>query len=206
MRESATQPSFPFMDRRDLRVRFDAEPISSDGGAVLLRQVDRRLGLLASLAATLPDERDARYVEQPVVDMLRQRVLQIALGYEDCNDAATLRHDPVLKACCDRDPVEGSALASQPTLSRLENSVGVKSCYRFAVTLFESHVARHRRRPKRLVLDIDTTDDTTHGQQQLSFFSAFYNEHVYLPLLGGSGNSARGRSGNSAPSRKKEGA
>jgi len=117
----AAQIEFPFSGARKVRAVFDADPISSDGGALLLRQVDRRLGLLDSLAAALPDPCDPRYVEHTLVELLQQRVYGIALGYEDCNDATTLRRDPVLKTCCGRDPFSDDNLASQPTLSRLEN-------------------------------------------------------------------------------------
>lgn len=183
MPDATTQIHFPFAGRRNVRVAFDAEPISSNGGAILLRQADRRLGLLPSLAEVLPDRRNPIFVVHPMVDMLRQRVFQIAQGYEDCNDASTLRRDPVLKACCDRDPVEDADLASQPTLSRLENTAGPKSCYLLGRALLESYFVRHRRRPTHLVLDLDTTDAVTHGEQQLNFFHAYYDEYVYLPLL-----------------------
>src|ERR1041384_52839 len=179
----AAQVEFPFLGARKIRAVFDAKPISSDGGAVLLRQVDRRIGLLDALSATLPDPRDRRYVEHPLVELLRQRVYGIALGYEDCNDATTLRRDPVLKACCDLDPLADQHLASQPTLSRLENEAGPKACYLLARVILESYFVRHRKRPKRLILDLDTTADPTHGQQEFSAFHAFYDEHVYLPLL-----------------------
>jgi hypothetical protein len=150
---------------------------------MLLRQIDRRLGLLDSLAVVLPDGRDPRYVEHTMAELLRQRVYGIALGYEDCNDATTLRRDPVLKTCCDRDPFSGPELASQPTLSRLENEMGPKSCYLAATQLLESYFVRHPKRPKRLILDLDTTADPTHGQQEFTAFHAFYDEHIYLPLL-----------------------
>lgn len=180
---AAAQIDFPFLGARKVRAIFDAEPISSDGGALLLRQVDRRLGLLDSLAAALPDPRDPRYVEHTLVELLRQRIYGIALGYEDCNDATTLRRDPVLKTCCGRDPFSGDDLASQPTLSRLENEAGPKSCYLLARVILESYFVRHSKRPKRLILDLDTTADPTHGQQEFSAFHAFYDEHIYLPLL-----------------------
>jgi len=179
----AAQVEFPFSGARKVRAVFDAEPISSDGGALLLRQVDRRLGLLDALSAVLPDPRDRRYVEHPLVEMLRQRVYGIALGYEDCNDATTLRRDPVLKACCDLDPFADHSLASQPTLSRLENEAGPKACLLLARVILESYFVRHPKRPKRLVFDLDTAADLTHGQQEFSAFHAFYDEHVYLPLL-----------------------
>lgn len=179
----AAQVEFPFAGARKVRVVFDAEPISSDGGALLLRQVDRRVGLLDAMSAALPDRRDPRHVEHTLVELLRQRVYGIALGYEDCNDATTLRRDPVLKACCDRDPFSDRDLASQPTLSRLENEAAPKSCYLLARAILESYFTRHPKRPRRLILDLDTTADPTHGQQEFSAFHAFYDEHIYLPLL-----------------------
>ena len=182
-RMAAVQIEFPFSGARKVRAVFDADPISSDGGALLLRQVDRRLGLLDSLAAALPDPRDPRYVEHTLVELLQQRVYGIALGYEDCNDATTLRRDPVLKTCCGRDPFSDGNLASQPTLSRLENEAGPKACYLMARAILESYFVRNPKRPKRLILDLDTTADPTHGQQEFSAFHAFYDEHIYLPLL-----------------------
>jgi len=174
---------FPFIRSRTLRAKFDEAPISSDGGAVLLQALDHRLGLTSSVAAAIPDRRDTRYVEHTVLDQLRQRVFGIALGYEDCNDAQAMRTDPLLKVCCGREP-EGKALASQPTLSRFENEATTKSCYRFAQALLESYFVRHPRRPtRRIVLDLDTTCDPTHGQQEFGFFNAFYDEHCFLPLL-----------------------
>jgi hypothetical protein len=174
---------FAFIRSRTLRARFDEAPISSDGGAILLQTLDSRLRLTEHLAAATPDGRDARYVGHTVLDQLRPRVFGIALGYEDCNEAQTLRTDPLLKVCCGREP-EGEALASQPTLSRFENEATTRSCYRFAQALLESYFVRHPRRPtRRIVLDLDTTCDPTHGQQEFGFFNAFYDEHCFLPLL-----------------------
>jgi len=178
------QFDFPFIKSRKIRVRFDEGPISTDGGAIFLRQMDARLGFLAALAAAIPDARDPNHIEHSTLELLRQRVFSIALGYEDCNDAKTLRHDPILKSCCDRDPIEGPDLASQPTLSRLETSADSKRCYLFGRQLLESYFVRHPKRPPRgITLDLDTSDDPTHGQQELSFFNAYYDEHCYLPLL-----------------------
>jgi hypothetical protein len=178
----APQVRLPFKDRRQVRVGFTAEPISSDGGALLLAQVDRQLGLLDGIAAAIRDPRDARYVQQPLVDLLRQRVFQIACGYEDCNDATQLRHDPILQVCCGRDPAAAAPLASQPTLSRVENAITRRDCYQVAAVLLQSYIARQPRRLRRLTLDLDTTDDRTYGQQELAFFSAFYGGYCYLPF------------------------
>ena len=174
---------FPFIHSRTLRARFDEAPISTDGGAVLLRHIDHRLSLIRSLAAAIPDRRDLRYIEHTVAEQMGQRVFGIALGYEDCNDAQTLRGDPLLKVCCGRE-LTAASLASQPTLSRFENEATAQSCYRFAHALLESYFVRHPSRPRqRIVLDLDPSDDPTHGQQELSFFNAFYDEHCYLPLF-----------------------
>ncbi|MCA1845487.1 MAG: transposase [Actinobacteria bacterium] len=164
------QVEFPFEGRRRVRAVFDGGPISSDGGALLLGAVDRRLRLIDTLAAKLPDWRDPRYVTHSVSDSMRQRVIGIALGYEDCNDADTLRHDPVLKTVCGRDPFGDGDLGSQPTLSRLENSVGGKTSYKLALGFVDSYCARKPRRPRQVIIDLDLTDDPTHGQQELAFF------------------------------------
>ena len=152
-------------------------------GLLLLRQADRRLGPTQALAQALPDWREKRRVEHSDLELIRQRIYGICAGYEDCNDAKTMRRDPALKAACDRDPDQGADLASQPTLSRFENEVGPKSCYLLAEKLFESYLQRHKQRPSRLILDPDTTDDPLHGQQELRYFSAYYDEYVYQPLL-----------------------
>lgn len=174
---------FPFLGARSIRAVFDAERISSDGGAILLAQADRRIGFIRDLASCVTDTRDPRYVSHGVEDLLRQRILQICLGYEDCNDATTLRFDPVLKTCCGRDPETGNDLASQPTLSRFENDADSKICYRIAEMFVESWLKRHKKRPQHLVLDVDTTEDRTYGDQQLSFFNTHAGSWVYFPLL-----------------------
>jgi hypothetical protein len=126
MAEGITQLSLDFHPTVPLKVAFDAPHISSDGGALLLRQMDDRLGLSERLAALLPDERDPRKVKHDRREQLRQRLYQIALGYADCNDADRLRHDPLLKSVCDRTP-QAEGLSSQPTLSRLENAVDART-------------------------------------------------------------------------------
>jgi hypothetical protein len=164
-------------------MRFDAPQISSDGGAVLLREVDDQLGLSAWVAAALPDKRCPQRVIHDRREQVRQRLYQIALGYEDCNDATQLRHDPVLKAVCDREPAEEQGLSSQPTLSRLENAVDMASVKRLIEGLEDSWVAQLDENTSEVVLDIDTTDDQTHGGQQLAFFHGYYDHHMYHPLV-----------------------
>ena len=124
MAECIAQLALNFHPSSPITVAFDAPHISSDGGALLLRQMDDRLGLSERFAALLPDERDPRKVQHTRREQMRQRLYQIALGYPDCNDADRLRHDPLLKRECDRPP-QAPGLSSQPTLSRLENAVAI---------------------------------------------------------------------------------
>jgi hypothetical protein len=162
---------------------FDGGDISSDGGVILLAKAEDQVGVIGRLASVLGDDRDPRKVRHSTEEMLRQRVFQIACGYEDCNDADDLRSDPAFKTAVGRLPGSAPDLASQPTLSRLENSVGAGELYRMSEALIDLFVAGRRRAPRWVVLDVDATDDETHGQQQLSGFHGFYDEHCYLPLV-----------------------
>ncbi|MGH2398076.1 MAG: IS1380 family transposase, partial [bacterium] len=168
--------------------QFDQVHGSSDGGAILLKAADRRLGLLGRLAECLRDDRQPGKVEHELPELLAQRVYAIACGYPDANDAARLGNDPVHKMLLDRDPIEGDPLASQPTLSRFENAVEPRELYRMGEALAEIVIERHRRRLKgharRITMDFDPTDDPTHGAQQLSFFNGHYDTWCYLPLMG----------------------
>ena len=189
MRDSTTTPCllFPDLFDRPVTARFDIPNASSDGGAVLLKAADRRLDLIPRLAAALVDERQSGKIRHELVELLGQRIFGLALGYEDANDAARLADDPMHKLLLGRDPVTGDALASQPTLSRFENDVTRGELLAMGETLFETVLARHRRRRRkvrRITLDLDVTDDPTHGAQQLSFFNGFYGTSCYLPLLG----------------------
>ncbi len=173
---------FP-LSTKPVVIRADGGALTSDAGVLLLRQLDERLGLTRRLAGCLVDRREQGKVRHDVLALLRQRIYQIALGYEDCNDADHLRADPALKLAVGRAPTEDD-LASQPTLSRLENQVGWHECWRISEALLECYRQRHRKRPpRRIVLDVDATDDETHGHQQLAFFHGYYDEHCYLPLL-----------------------
>src|SRR5881409_843768 len=128
--------------------RFDQPQASSDGGAILLKAVDDRLGLTWRLASALRDRRQPGKVMHPLRDLLRQRVFGLALGYADCNDAARLAHDPIHKLLLDRDPLTGAALSSQPTLSRFENSVRRGDLYAMADTLADVVIATQQHRLK----------------------------------------------------------
>jgi len=151
---------------------------------MLLKEADQQLNLTATLSRCLRDDRQHGKVAHQLSEMLAQRVYQIACGYEDCNDADDLRCDPMFKTAIGRLPETGRDLASQPTLSRLENSVTPTQLCRMANALADLILDRHSHAtPDKIVLDFDATDDETHGQQQLSAFSGFYDEHCYLPLI-----------------------
>jgi hypothetical protein len=183
MKSSEFLFEIPF-GRRTMSASFDGGSLSSDAGLLLLREVDRKLCLTRRLASCVTDSRDLSKVRLSVEEMLRQRIFGIAAGYEDCNDHDSLKSDPMLKLAVGRAPISGEDLASQPTLSRLENSIGSTELWRMEEVLLAGFIARHQgSRAKRLVIDADATDDPTHGQQELEFFHGFYDCHCYLPLL-----------------------
>ncbi len=177
------QTSFFFHPQRRIDAAFDAPQMSSDGGALLLRALDDRLGLSSLLANAVPDDREPSRVRHSRHEQVRQRLYQLALGYEDCNDADSLRHDMVLKTACDRLPDDDEGLSSQPTLSRFENAVSSKALKQMLLALERSYVRSLSKRRKLVVIDIDTTDDETHGRQQLTFFHGFYDQYMYHPQL-----------------------
>jgi Transposase DDE domain group 1 len=163
---------------------FDAGRLTSDGGLPWLAEADGALGLCEALAACIPEWRQ-RVVRHSLTTLVRQRVYQIACGYEDQDDADTLRRDPLLKLVCGRRPESGADLASQPTLSRLENAVDRRACYRLALALVAVY-QRERERggvPRRILLDLDGTDDPTHGDQEGSAYHGYFRQHMYHPLL-----------------------
>jgi hypothetical protein len=167
---------------------FDMAHASSDGGAILLKAIDRRLGLTERLATCVSEWRTPGKVQHSILELLRQRVFGLALGYADCNDAARLVHDPIHKLLLDRDPLTGAALGSQPTLSRFENSARRGDLFAMAEALADTVIAtqqarRAGQRVRRITLDLDTTEDSTHGQQQFALFNGYYDTWCYLPLL-----------------------
>ncbi|HEX8811666.1 MAG TPA: IS1380 family transposase [Terracidiphilus sp.] len=178
---------FPDIFPKLVVARFDQRQGSSDGGALLLKAADRRYGLIACLASCLRDERQAGKIDHTLEELLAQRVFAIACGYPDANDAARLGADPIHKLLLGRDPIAGHDLASQPTLSRWENASGPKDLYRMgqalAACVIQRHAQRLRGRVRRVTIDLDPTDDATHGAQQLSFFNGHYDTWCYLPVL-----------------------
>jgi hypothetical protein len=190
MHDPTTTQCVLFADvlQKPLCVRFDDEASSSDGGAVLLKAVEGKLDLVGKLADCLIDDRESSKVRHSLEDLLAQRTYALCCGYSDCNDAGKLASDPILKLLLDRDPITGEDLASQPTLSRFENSVGPRELYRMGVALTDRVVERHRgrlgRQARLVTIDLDPTDDPTHGGQQLSLFNGHYRTSCYLPIAG----------------------
>src|SRR6202521_2858844 len=183
MEEDSFLPfELPAVARKKMSVAFDGGMLSSDAGVLVLRDVERRLGLAARLAGCIRDRRNARRIDHTLEEMLRLRMFAIAAGYEDANDCATLRHDPVFKMAVGRAPETGDPLCSQPTLSRLENAPSRVELVRLMATMIDQFCASYRRRPSSIVLDIDDTFDAVHGRQQLSLFNAHYDERCFLPI------------------------
>ncbi len=173
--------------RQAVEVEFTRPDQSSDGGVVLLQAIDRKLGLTHRLASVLTDGRQSGKVKHPMLELIRSRVFAIACGYPDCNDLDTLRIDPVLRIVCGATEAP-DVLASQPTLSRLENSVSRTDLLRAAYVLSDCVIARQanrrgRRKVRRITIDMDSTEDPTYGNQQLTFFNAFYDNWCYLPMV-----------------------
>jgi hypothetical protein len=167
---------------KSVELDFDGGRLSSDAGVVLLKDIDDQLGLTRALAAVLSDPRDAGRIHFTPEDLLKQRVFQIAAGYEDANDSNTLRDDPIFKLMLDRLPESGAPLASQPTISRFENRVSRPQLYRMALVLLEQFIASYASPPPVIVLDVDDTEDRVHGQQEHARYDGYYGGYCFMPL------------------------
>jgi len=178
------QLRFPPIAGYTVRADFEGGALSSDFGALLLRGIDRQIGLTARLAAAMRDKRHPSYIDHSLHDLLAQRIYQIACGYADGNDANSLRHDPVFKLSVERPPLDPTQdLASAPTLSRLEHSVDRKDIYRLTQALVDHFIASYPEPPAAIVLDLDHSDDPTYGQQEFAFYNHHYRSYCYLPLF-----------------------
>jgi Transposase DDE domain group 1 len=167
-----------------LEAAFDGGRITSDGGLVWLAEADSELGLCERVAEHVPEWRKRKGLHS-LQALIKQRVFQIACGYEDQNDSDSMREDPLLKLLCGSMPQSGAELASQPTISRLENAPSAGACYRMAEALFELYLRERGKKgvPEKILLDFDSTDDPTHGDQEGSYYHGYYGQHMYHPLL-----------------------
>ena len=205
MTTECTEKSFEFhpLPKREVRAGFDGGTITSDAGGLLLREVEKRTGIVRRFAACFTDHRDAKRIEHGVKELVAQRVYGLALGYEDLNDHDQLRQDPLLAVLVEKeDPTgesrarerdRGKALAGKSTLNRLELTQAVveeEERYKKIVldeaavdrTLVEIFLEAHEKAPAEIVLDLDATDDPLHGKQEGRFFHAYYGHYCYLPL------------------------
>jgi hypothetical protein len=174
--------AFSSLSRRTILADFNGGQLTSDAGGLLLREIDRRIGLTQALAEGIADPRDPAKITHDLRSILVQRICGIAMGYEDGNDHHTVRTDPIFQILADKAPDPEDPLASPATISRLENAVTRKSLVAMAEVLVEQFIKAHRRTPKELILDFDATDDLVHGSQENRFFHGYYDNYCFLPL------------------------
>jgi Transposase DDE domain group 1 len=167
-----------------LEAAFDGGRLTSDGGLGWLAKMDSEMGLCEALAECVPEWRK-RKGRHTLLALVKQRLYQIACGYEDQNDSDSLREDPLLKMVCGSLPDSGPDLASQPTISRLENAADARCCHRIAEALFELYLRERGKDgpPEKILLDFDATDDPAHGDQEGSHYHGYYEQHMYHPLV-----------------------
>jgi hypothetical protein len=180
--QSAWRLSLSFLDSKPVVVEPSGVQVSSDAGLLPFRQLDEQLGLTRQFAEALSDRRRASLIDHSFVEMTRARIYGILADYADQNDHDVLRSDPIFKLICGRS-IDDPDLASQPTLSRFENAIGVESFRRLADVLADQFIASFDKPPTHLTLDIDPFDDPTHGAQQLTFFHGYYDQYQYLPRV-----------------------
>ena len=183
MTDCTTEPLlFSSVKRKNIQADFRGGRLTSDGGALLLREVDRSVGLIDAINACIRDPRHPFYTVHSQRALLAQRILGIALGYEDLNDHQSLREDPLFAVLCERGIRADLPLASPPTLCRLENRVDRKALGKIAEVFVEAFIRSHPTAPKELILDFDPTDDPVHGNQEQRFFHGYYDQYCFLPL------------------------
>ena len=175
-------PGLSSVSDKKVVVNFDGGLLSSDGGVLALREIERRLRVAERMAACLKDPRDPGQITHALADIIRFRLLMIAAGYEDGNDANTLRSDPMFKMALDLAPSERE-LCSQPTISRLENLPDARALLRMGRAMIDLYCESFHKVPDRIILDIDDTFDAVHGGQQLRLFNAHYDEYGFQPIV-----------------------
>jgi hypothetical protein len=174
-----------FYKKKRLEVKFSGEQLSSDGGILLGREAEEKIKIIEGMTERINDKRDQNKITHSMEQLIQQRVLQIASGYEDAIDSNQMRKDPILKIACNRLPIdaEEELLASQATMTRLENRITKQDNKAIRRLFVEKYIEQHKTPPKQIVLDIDGWDAPTHGEQQMSFFHGYYDHHIYYPVL-----------------------
>lgn len=181
-------PALKRLRGQAVHVDFDGGTLTSDGGLLLLREVDRRLDLIRRVDQSIPDPRDPLYTAHPQHEILTSRIFGIAAGYEDANDHDALRHDPAFQVAAGRTPAQNdysrddSPLASPSTHCRFENRIDSKSIFKLHEVLVDTFLDSFDKPPEEIILDYDATDDRVHGNQQRRFFNAYYDSYCFLPL------------------------
>ena len=170
------------INKKPVEVSFTAEKISTDGGLLLLNEVENNIGIIKAIAGCIKDDRHQSYVHHSILSMLSQRVYQIAAGYEDTNDCDTLKDDAVLKMCSGQLPETGNTLASQPTMCRMENQSTRKELYEMAYALLNNFVNSYSNEPPVIIIDCDDTNSNAHGEQQEIVYNDYYGEYCFMPL------------------------
>ncbi len=184
MTECNSDLPYDFYSHRSLVVRFSDLELSSDAGILLARQAEQQRQVCQGIADCIEEWRDPNKITHSLQQLVSQRVYQLVGGYEDANDSNQLRHDPIYKLACDRLPLAHQAhLASQPTMTRLENHISKGEVSRMRSRMVDGFIKQYRQAPDEIVLDIDGWDDPTHGHQQLSCFHGYYGQHMYFPVL-----------------------
>ena len=165
-------------------VKFSGLDLSSDSGLLLVRQAEESSQICQGMVECLEDERDSAKTKHPLANLISQRIYQIAAGYPDANDSNHLRHDPIFKIACQKLPRPGAELlASQPTISRLENQINKQELSAIRRLFIEKFIQSYEQAPEEIILDIDAWDAPTYGEQQLSLFHGYYGHKMYFPVL-----------------------
>lgn len=172
---------FTAVSDKKLEVDFDGGTVTSDAGLLFLREVEKQTGLVRRVAAAIDDPRHPGYIQHDMEALAMQRVFQIIAGYADGNDCTDLRHDSTIKMVCDKRPLSAAPLASQPTMSRFENTPSPRTLYRIGQAFVDAFIASYETPPEGIILDIDDTDSATYGSQQLTLFNGYYNHYCYMP-------------------------
>ena len=173
---------FKGISNKKIEADFNGGEVSSDAGLLFLREVENRIGITSKIADIIRDRRHPGYVKHQFRDLLKQRIFQIACGYEDGNDSNELRDDPIMKIACEKLPDDEEALGSQSTISRFENSISRTDLYRIAEVFVDVFIHSYSEPPKGIIVDIDDTADLTHGHQQLTLFNAYHGDYCYMPI------------------------
>ncbi len=175
---------YNFSTPKPIDVNFSGLELSSDSGLLLVRQAEESLQICQGMTECLDDARDSAKIKHPLANLISQRIYQIAAGYPDGNDSNHLRHDPIFKIACQKLPIPGDELlASQPTISRLENQIDKGELAAIRRLFIDKFIQSYQQEPEEIILDIDAWDAPTYGAQQLSLFHGYYGQKMYFPVL-----------------------